>query len=105
MILIKTVLFILAICLTFSGWFLNNLFSGSNPEYLWNLVLNVNSDISIKKESQIYERFIIYTNIICLLGFLLSIFNYVIIPKFGNNIKIKHNKLFKKYTSYFSSNS
>ena len=105
MILIKTVLFILAICLTFSGWFLNNLFSGSNPEYLWNLVLNVNSDISIKKEGQIYERFIIYTNIICLLGFLLSIFNYVIIPKFGNNIKIKHNKLFKKYTSYFSSNS
>ena len=27
--------------LIFSGWFLNNLFSGLNSEYLWNLALNV----------------------------------------------------------------
>ena len=100
MFLTKTTLLILAIFLTFSGWFLNNLFSGSNSEHLWNLALNLNSELSIKPEYEIYDYFIKLTNFICLFGLLLSIFNYVLIPKIGNNVKIKHNKLFKKYSSY-----
>ncbi len=104
MMLTKTLLFVLAICLIFSGWLLNNLFSGSNPEYLWNLVLNVHSDFSLKHENQIFVWFIKLTNIICLSAILMSFLNYIVIPKIGNNVKIKHNKLFKKYSSFLSLN-
>ena len=31
-------------------------------------------------------------------------FNYVVIPKIGNYVKIKHNRLFKKYSSYLDLN-
>ena len=105
MFLTKTILLVLAIFLIFSGWFLNNLFSGSNSEYLWNLVLNINSDFSIKHEFKIYDWFMKLTNIICLSGLFLSIFNYVVIPKIGNYFKIKHNYLFKKYSSFLALNS
>ena len=105
MFLTKTILLVLAIFLIFSGWFLNNLFSGPNSEYLWNLVLNINADYSIRHQYEIYNWFIKLTNIICLLGLLLSTFNYVVIPKIGNNVKIKNNKFFKKYSSYLALNS
>ena len=102
MFLTKIILLVLAVFLIFSGWFLNNLFSGSNSEYLWNLVLNINKDFSLKYEYDTHNWFANLTNIICLLGILLAILNYVVIPKIGNNVKIKHNKLFKKYSSYFN---
>ena len=105
MFLTKIILFILAIFLIFSGWFLNNLFSGSNSEYIWNLVLNINEDFSIIYEYEIHKWFTKLINIICVTSLLLSIFNYVVIPKIGNYVKIKRNKLFKKYSTYLALNS
>ena len=105
MFITKFLLVLLSICIISSGWFLNNLFSGSNPEYFWNLVLNFNSDFALSYENQIHDWFIEQTNLICLFGISLSIFNYVLIPKFGNNIRIKHNKFFKYYSSYLSFNN
>ncbi len=104
MFLTKTILLVLTIFLIFSGWFLNNLFSGSNSEYLWNLVLNIYADYSIKHKYEIYDWFINLTNVICFLGLFLSIFNYVVIPKIGNYAKIKHNRHFNKYSSYLDLN-
>ncbi len=103
--LTKTILFILAIFLIFSGWFLNNLFSGSNSEYLWNLVLNINEEFSMEYEYESHNWFTKLVNIICISSLLLSIFNYVVIPKIGNYVKIKRNKLFKKYSTYLALNS
>ena len=105
MFLTKIILLLLATCLIFSGWFLNNLFSGPTPEYFWNLVLNFNSDFALSHENQTHDWFIDQTNLICLFGISLSIFNYVLIPKFGNSIRIKHNKFFKYYSSYLSSSN
>ena len=105
MFLTKIILLLLATCLIFSGWFLNNLFSGPTPEYFWNLVLNFNSDFALSHENQTHDWFIEQTNLICLFGISLSIFNYVLIPKFGNSIRIKHNKFFKYYSSYLSSSN
>ncbi len=102
MFLTKTILFILAIFLIFSGWFFNNLFFGSNSEYLWNLALNNNEDFSIQYEYQTHNWFTKLINIICISSLLLSIFNYVVIPKMGNYVRIKRNKLFKKYSSYLA---
>ena len=64
MFLTKTILFILAIFLIFSGWFLYNLFSGSDSEYLWNLGLNINADFSIKYEYETHDWFAKLINII-----------------------------------------
>ena len=105
MFLTKTILFILAIFLIFSGWFLNNLFSSSNSEYLWNLALNINKDFSLKYEYDTNNLFANQTNIVCISSLLLSIFNYLVIPKIGNYVKIKRNKLFKKYSTYLALNS
>ena len=105
MYLTKLLLFLLSIFLIFSGWFLNNLFFGSNPEYLWNLALNINTNFSLSFDNQIYDWFIEQTNIICFIGILLSLFNYFLIPKIGNNIKIRNNKFFKYYSSCLSSNN
>ena len=105
MFLTKMILLILAVFLIFLGWFLNNLFSGSNSEYLWNLALNINKDFSLKYEYDTHNWFTILTNIICISSLLLSIFNYVVIPKIGNYVKIKSNKLFKKYSTYLALNS
>ena len=66
MLLTKTILFILAIFLIFSGWFLNNLFSSLNSEYLWNLVLNINENFSIEYEYETHKRFTKIVNIICI---------------------------------------
>ena len=103
--LTKTILFILAIFLIFSGWFLNNLFSSSNSEYLWNLALNINENFSMAYEYETHNWFTEIVNIICISSLLLSIFNYVVIPKIGNYVKIKRNKLFKKYSTYLALNS
>ena len=105
MFLTKMILLILAVFLIFLGWFLNNLFSGSNSEYLWNLALNINKDFSLKYEYDTHNWFTILTNIICISSLLLSIFNYVVIPKIGNYVKIKRNKLYKKYSTYLALNS
>ena len=105
MFITKLLLVLLSICIISSGWFLNNLFSGSNPEYFWNLALNINTSFSLSLDNQIYDWFIEQTNIVCLIGILLSIFNYFLIPKIGNNIKIRNNKIFKYYSSYLSSNN
>ena len=102
MFLTKIILLVLAIFLIFSGWLLNNLFSGSNPEYLWNLVLNINKDFYLKYEYDTHNWFVNLVKIICISSLMLSIFNYVVIPKIGNFVKIKHNKLFKKYSTYLA---
>ena len=104
MFLTKTILFILAIFLIFSGWFLNNLFSSSNSEYLWNLALNINENFSMEYEYETHNWFTKIVNIICISSLLLSVFNYVGIPKIGNYVKIKRNKLFKKYSTYLALN-
>ncbi len=104
MFLTKIILLVLTICLIFSGMLLNNLFSGSGPKYLWNLTLTINSDFAIKHENKISVWFIELTHIMCISAILFSIFNYIAIPKIGKNLKIKHSNLFKKYSTFLSSN-
>ena len=47
---IKLILFLISILIIFSGWYLNNVFSGSNAENLWRLVLLGKLDFSIKND-------------------------------------------------------
>ena len=41
-------------------------------------------------------------NIVCYIGIFLSFLNYLIIPKLGENLKFKNNKLFKYYLKSFT---
>lgn len=99
---IKFILFLLSILIIFSGWYLNNIFSGSNAENLWRLVLLGKLDFSIKNDFNQDALALELRDFICFIGIFLAVFNYIIIPKLENNFKLKNNKLFKYYLKLFT---
>ena len=82
---IKLILFLISILIIFSGWYLNNVFSGSNAENLWRLVLLGKLDFSIKNDFNQDALASELRDFICFIGIFLAIFNYIIIPKLENN--------------------
>ena len=100
---LRLILFILSILIIFSGWYLNNLFSGNFGENLWRLVLVGDIDFSINHNLENNEWFFETRYIVCYFGIFLAFLNYLIIPWLGNNLKLKNNKLFKYYLKSFTS--
>ena len=100
---LKFILFVLSIFIIFSGWCLNNLFSGNFGENLWRLVLVGDTNFSINHNLDNNQWLFETRYIICYLGIFLAFLNYLIIPQLGNNLKLKNNKLFKYYLKSFTS--
>ena len=100
---LKLILFVLSFITIFSGWYLNNLFSGNFGENLWRLVIVGDINVSINHNLDNYQWFFETSYIMSYLGIFLAFLNYLIIPKFGNNLKLQNNKLFKYYLKSFTS--
>ena len=96
-------LFVLSVLTIFSGWYFNNLFSGNFGENLWQLILAGDINFSINHNLDNNQLFFETRYIVCYLGIFLAFLNYFIIPKLGNNLKLKNNKLFKYYLKSFTS--
>ncbi len=100
---LRYTLFVLSILIIFSGWYLNNLFSGNSGENLWSLAIigDTNSTINHNHDNKswLFETRYIF----CYFGISFAFLNYLIIPKLGNNLKLKNIKLFKYYLKYFTS--
>ena len=99
---LKCTLFVLSILIIFSGWYLNNLFSGNSGENLWRLAIVGDTDFSINHKLDNNSLFEI-KYFFCYLGIFLAFLNYFIIPKLGNSLKLKNKKLFKYYLKSFTS--
>ena len=100
---LKFILFLLSIFIIFSGWYLNNLFSGNFSEHLWRLVLVGELGMKINHNLD-YNQWLYETRyLVCYFGIFMAFLNYIIIPMFGNNIKLKNNKIFKNYLKSFTS--
>ena len=100
---LKFILFILSVFIVFSGWYLNNLFSGNFGENLWRLVLVGDTNFSINHNLENNKWLYKNRYIFSYLGIFLAFFNYFVIPKFGNSLKLKNNKVFKYYLKHFTS--
>ena len=100
---LKLILFILSFITIFSGWYLNNLFSGNFGENLWRLVLAGEINFSINHNLDNNRWFFETKYIVSYFGIFLAFLNYFIIPKLGNNLKLQNNKLFKYYLKSFTS--
>ena len=98
-------LFVLSVLTIFSGWYFNNLFSGKFGENLWHLILVGDFHFSINHNLDNSQLFFEARYIVCYLGIFLAFLNYLIIPKLGNNLKLKNNKLFKYYLKSFTSHN
>ena len=100
---LKIILVFLSVCLIFSGWYLNNLFSGNVGENLWRLVVTGNTNLSINNNLNVNQSLFEIRQIICYFGIFFAFLNFAVFPKLGNNIKLKNNKLFKYYLKTFTS--
>ena len=100
---LKLILFILFFITIFSGWYLNNLFSGNFGENLWRLALVGDINFSINHNLDNNRWFFETRYIVSYFGIFLAFLNYFIIPKLGNNLKLQNNKLFKYYLKSFTS--
>ena len=100
---LKLILFVLSFITIFSGWYLNNLFSGNFGENLWRLVLAGEINFSINHNLDNNRWFFETKYIVSYFGIFLAFLNYFIIPKLGNNLKLQNNKLFKYYLKFFTS--
>ena len=100
---LKCMLFLLSIFIIFSGWFLNNLFSGNFSENLWRLVLVSDINLTINHNLENNQSLFKVRYILCYFGITMAFLNYTIIPKLGNNLKLKNNKIFKYYLKTFTS--
>ena len=92
-----------SIFVIFLGWYLNNLFSGNYAENLWRLVLVGDVNFSLNNNYDNKQWFFETRNNVCYIGIFLAFLNYLIIPKLGDNLKLKNNKLFKYYLKSFTS--
>ena len=99
----KIILVFLSISLIFSGWYLNNLFSGDFGENIWRLVLVGSTEFSLNHKLNDNQWLFEARNIVCYIGISLAFLNYLIIPKLGDNLKLRNNKLFKYYLKFFTS--
>ena len=99
----KFTLFILSALIIFSGWYLNNLFSGNLGENLWHLVLVGDTNFALNNNYYKYQDLLGTRNIICYIGIFLAFLNYFIFPKLGSNLKLKNNRLFMQYLKTFTS--
>ncbi len=100
---LKFILFVLSIFIIFSGWYFNNLFSGNFGENIWRLVLVGSTEFSLNHKLDNNQWLFETRNIVCYIGIFLAFLNYLIIPKLGDNLKLKNNKLFKYYLKSFTS--
>ncbi len=100
---LKLILFALSILIIFSGWYLNNLFSGNYAENLWRFVLVGDLNFSLNNNYDNKQWFFETRTNVCYIGIFMAFLNYFIFPKLGNNIKFKNNKLFKYYLKSFTS--
>ena len=87
----------------FSGWYFNNLFSGDFGENIWRLVLVGSTEFSSNHKLDNNQWVFEARNIVCYTGIFLAFLNYLIIPKLGDNLKLRNNKLFKYYLKFFTS--
>ncbi len=99
----KLILFVLSVLIIFSGWYFNNLFSGNFGENIWRLVLIGGNEYSLNHKLNDDQLLFETRNIVCYVGIFLAFLNYLIVPKLGDNLKIKNNKLFKFYLKSFTS--
>ena len=99
----KFILFILSLIIIFSGWYLNNLFSGNFGETLWRLVLVGDVNFSLNNNIDKNKELLEIRNIVCYIGIFLAFMNYFIFPKLGNNLRLKNKKLFRYYLKSFTS--
>ena len=100
---LKFILLVLSVFIIFSGWYLNSLFSGNFGENLWRLALVGDTNFSINHNFDNNQWLFEARYIICILGIFFAFLNYLIIPKLGNNLKLKNNKVFKYYLKSFTS--
>ena len=100
---LKFILLVLSVFIIFSGWYFNNLFSGNFGENLWRLVLVGGTKFSLNHNLDNNQWIFETRNIVCYIGIFLAFLNYLIIPKLGDNLKLKNNKLFKYYLKSFTS--
>ncbi len=99
----KFTLFVLSALIIFSGWYLNNLFSGNLGESLWRLVLVGDTNLALSNNYYKHQKLLEIRNISCYIGIFLAFLNYFIFPKLGSNLKLKNNRLFMKYLKSFTS--
>ena len=100
---LKFILLVLSVFIIFSGWYFNNLFSGNFGENIWRLVLVGGTKFSLNHNLDNNQWIFETRNIVCYIGIFLAFLNYLIIPKLGDNLKLKNNKLFKYYLKSFTS--
>ncbi len=100
---LKCILLVLSFFIIFFGWYFNNLFSGNFGENIWRLVIVGGTKISLNHNIDNNEWIFETRNIVCYFGIFLAFLNYFIVPKLGDNLKLKNNKLFKFYLKSFTS--
>ncbi len=100
---LRLTLFIFSVFIIFLGWYLNNLFSGNFGEIIWRLLFIGDTSFSLNHNFNDNELLFEIRNTVCYIGIFLAFLNYFIIPKLGNNLKLKNNKLFKYYLKSFTS--
>ncbi len=100
---LKCTLLVLSVFIIFSGWYFNNLFTGNFGENVWRLVLVGGTEFSLNHNFDNNQWLFETRNIVCYIGIFLAFLNYLIIPKLGDNIKLKNNKFFKYYLKSFTS--
>ena len=100
---LRLTLFVLSFFIIFSGWYLNNLFSGNFGDIIWRLLFVGDTSLSLNHNFNDNELLFEIRNSVCYIGIFLAFLNYFIIPKLGNNLKLKNNKLFKYYLKSFTS--
>lgn len=100
---LKFILFILSVLIIFLGWYFNNLFSGNFGESLWRLVLVGDIGSLINNNFDRNEELLKTRNFVCYIGVFLAFLNYFILPKLGNNLRLKNKKLFMYYLKTFTS--
>ena len=79
------------------------MFSGNFGENIWRLVLVGGTKFSLNHNFDNNQWIFETRNIVCYIGIFLAFLNYLIIPKLGDNLKLKNNKLFKYYLKSFTS--
>ena len=100
---LKFILLFLSVFIIFSGWYFNNLFTGNFGENIWRLAIVGGTKFSLNHNLDNNYWIFETRNFVCYIGIFLAFLNYLIIPKLGDNLRLKNNKLFKYYLKTFTS--